>query len=146
MLRYFLTIREATELVLQAAARGLARPEKRGHIFVLDMGEPVRIVDLAKTMIALFGCRPDIDIGIAYTGLRPGEKMFEELFDPGPRPTARASSSPRRGSPRSRHCARPSPPWKRLPAARMWQRFCGCCDPWRGNSPVGPTSKSTNRH
>lgn len=81
MRRYFMTIREATELVLQAAAHGLAKSADRGRIFVLDMGEPVRIVDLARTMIALAGRRPDIDIPIRFTGLRPGEKLFEELFD-----------------------------------------------------------------
>lgn len=81
MRRYFMTIREATELVLQAAARGLTKAEERGRICVLDMGDPVRIVDLARTMIALAGRRPDIDIPIVFTGLRPGEKLFEELFD-----------------------------------------------------------------
>lgn len=81
MRRYFMTIREATELVLQAAAHGLATDTDRGRIFVLDMGEPVKIIDLARTMIALAGRRPDIDIPIAFTGLRPGEKLFEELFD-----------------------------------------------------------------
>ncbi|GGE35304.1 polysaccharide biosynthesis protein CapD [Agaricicola taiwanensis] len=81
MRRYFMTIREATELVLQAAAHGLATETDRGRIFVLDMGEPVKIVDLARTMIALAGRRPDIDIAIEFTGLRPGEKLFEELFD-----------------------------------------------------------------
>jgi O-antigen biosynthesis protein WbqV len=81
MRRYFMTIREATELVLQAAAHGLASNADRGRIFVLDMGEPVRIVDLARTMIALAGRRPDVDIPISFTGLRPGEKLFEELFD-----------------------------------------------------------------
>jgi FlaA1/EpsC-like NDP-sugar epimerase len=81
MKRYFMTIAEATELVLQAAANGVARLDDRGRIFVLDMGSPVRILDLARTMIALAGLRPDIDIPIAYSGLRPGEKLFEELFD-----------------------------------------------------------------
>jgi O-antigen biosynthesis protein WbqV len=81
MRRYFMTIREATELVLQAAAHGLATDTDRGRIFVLDMGEPVKIVDLARTMIALAGRRPDQDIRIEFTGLRPGEKLFEELFD-----------------------------------------------------------------
>lgn len=81
MKRYFMTIREATELVLQAAAVGVAHEEQRGRIFVLDMGEPVRIVDLARTMISLAGFRPDADIEIRFSGLRPGEKLFEELFD-----------------------------------------------------------------
>ena len=81
MKRYFMTIKEATELVLQAAANAVRRNNERGRIFVLDMGEPVKIVDLARTMIALAGLRPEIDIQISYTGLRPGEKLFEELFD-----------------------------------------------------------------
>ncbi|MGQ7793495.1 polysaccharide biosynthesis protein [Faunimonas sp. B44] len=82
MKRYFMTIREAAELVLQAAVHGLGHPDERGRILVLDMGEPVRIVELARMLIALSGFRPDVDIAIAYTGLRPGEKLFEELFDP----------------------------------------------------------------
>jgi FlaA1/EpsC-like NDP-sugar epimerase len=81
MKRYFMTIREATELVMQAAANAVARNDERGRIFVLDMGQPVKIVDLARTMIALAGLRPDTDISIKFTGLRPGEKLFEELFD-----------------------------------------------------------------
>lgn len=81
MKRYFMTIREATELVLQAAANGLSHEEHRGRIFVLDMGEPVKIYDLARTMIALAGLRAEEDIKIVFTGLRQGEKLFEELFD-----------------------------------------------------------------
>ncbi|CAA7619372.1 Capsular polysaccharide biosynthesis protein [Magnetospirillum sp. LM-5] len=80
MTRYFMTVREAVELVLQASAFGDAHPDYRGKIFVLDMGEPVRIVHLARQMIRLAGLRPDIDIKIAFTGLRPGEKLFEEIF------------------------------------------------------------------
>ncbi len=74
MRRYFMTIPEASQLVLQAGAMG-----KGGEIFVLDMGDPVRIVDLARDMIILSGYRPDIDIKIEFTGVRPGEKLFEEL-------------------------------------------------------------------
>lgn len=80
MTRYFMTVREAVELVLQASAFGEAHPDYRGKIFVLDMGEPVRIVHLARQMIRLAGLRPDIDIKITFTGLRPGEKLFEEIF------------------------------------------------------------------
>ena len=80
MTRYFMTVREAVELVLQASAFGIAHPAYRGKIFVLDMGEPVRIVDLARQMVRLAGLRVDRDIRIAFTGLRPGEKLFEEIF------------------------------------------------------------------
>ncbi|MBV8939817.1 MAG: polysaccharide biosynthesis protein [Alphaproteobacteria bacterium] len=80
MVRYFMTIREAVELVLQAAALGLEMQARREAIFVLDMGTPVRITDLATQMIRLAGLRPGQDIAIRYTGLRPGEKLFEELF------------------------------------------------------------------
>jgi FlaA1/EpsC-like NDP-sugar epimerase len=78
MQRYFMTIPEAAQLVLQAAAMG-----QGGEIFVLDMGQPIRISDLARDMIRLSGLRPDVDIRIEYTGLRPGEKMFEELHTDG---------------------------------------------------------------
>ncbi|MEO5757992.1 MAG: nucleoside-diphosphate sugar epimerase/dehydratase [Mesorhizobium sp.] len=79
--RFFMTIPEACLLVLQAAAHSRAHREERGRIYVLDMGSPVKIVDLARNLIRLSGLRPDVDIQIVYTGIRPGEKLYEELFD-----------------------------------------------------------------
>ncbi len=95
MRRYFMTVREAVGLVLQASVVGAEDREDQppelaaGGIFVLDMGKPVKIVDLARRMIRLAGLRPEEDVDIRFTGLRPGEKLYEELFhgqEP-PRPT-----------------------------------------------------------
>ena len=80
MTRYFMTIREAVELVLMASASAAANPVENGRIFVLDMGDPVRIMDLAEQMIRLAGFEPGKDIKIEITGVRPGEKLFEEVF------------------------------------------------------------------
>jgi FlaA1/EpsC-like NDP-sugar epimerase len=77
--RYFMTIPEAVALVLQTAALGSVPLNARGGVYVLDMGEPIKIVHLAKQMIRLAGKRPDIDVKIQFIGLRPGEKLFEEL-------------------------------------------------------------------
>ena len=78
--RYFMTMREAVELVLQASAVGILDNDTTGRILVLDMGKPIKIADLAQQMILLAGLKPDEDIAIHYTGLRPGEKLFEELL------------------------------------------------------------------
>jgi FlaA1/EpsC-like NDP-sugar epimerase len=74
--RFFMTITEAAQLVLQAGSMG-----KGGEVFVLDMGKPVKILHLAEKLISLYGKRPHVDLAIDYTGLRPGEKMYEELFN-----------------------------------------------------------------
>ena len=74
--RYFMTIPEACQLVLEAGSMG-----KGGEIFVFDMGKPITIAELAKKMIRLYGLTPGIDINISYTGLRPGEKLYEELLN-----------------------------------------------------------------
>lgn len=79
--RFFMTVHEAVQLVLHSAARGLLDEENRGRIYVLDMGAPVRVMDVARRMIRLAGLEPDLDVGIEIVGLRPGEKLFEELFD-----------------------------------------------------------------
>ncbi|WP_170369537.1 polysaccharide biosynthesis protein [Ruegeria arenilitoris] len=81
MERYFMTIREAVQLTLVAAARGLNLEDSHGEIFVLDMGRPVKIVDLAERMIRLAGLEPYQDIDIKFIGIRQGEKLYEELFD-----------------------------------------------------------------
>ncbi len=78
--RYFMTVREAVELVLQASAHASKQDAVRGRIMVLDMGKPIKIADLARQMIRLAGLKPDVDVKISYTGLRPGEKLYEELF------------------------------------------------------------------
>ena len=76
IIRYFMTIPEACRLVLEAGTMG-----KGGEIFIFDMGEPVKIADLAKRMIELSGLQVNKDIEIKYTGLRPGEKLYEELLN-----------------------------------------------------------------
>jgi FlaA1/EpsC-like NDP-sugar epimerase len=78
MNRYFMTIPEAASLVIQAGAIG-----GRGEVYVLDMGEPVKIVDLARNMIRLSGKEPDRDVEIRFVGVRPGEKLHEELWNEG---------------------------------------------------------------
>jgi FlaA1/EpsC-like NDP-sugar epimerase len=76
--RFFMTIPEACQLILQAGAMG-----KGGEIFILDMGTPIKIYDMARDLIRLSGFEPDVDIKIEYIGLRPGEKLYEELITEG---------------------------------------------------------------
>jgi FlaA1/EpsC-like NDP-sugar epimerase len=76
--RYFMTIPEACQLILQAGSMGVG-----GEIFILDMGTPIRIDDMARDLIRLSGFEPDVDIRIEYIGLRPGEKLYEELITEG---------------------------------------------------------------
>ena len=76
MERYFMTIPEAVQLILQASSMG-----KGGEIFILDMGKPVKILDIAKSLIKIYGYEPDKDIKIVFTGIRPGEKLKEELWE-----------------------------------------------------------------
>ncbi len=87
MTRFFMTIPEAVQLVIRAGDTG----NSRGDVFVLDMGDPVRIVDLAENMIKLAGLEPEKDIAVEFTGPRPGEKLHEELFGPEERPQPTAS-------------------------------------------------------
>jgi FlaA1/EpsC-like NDP-sugar epimerase len=98
MVRYFMMIPEAAQLVIQAGAMGAG-----GEIFVLDMGEPVRIVDLARDMIRLSGLREGDDVEIQFTGLRPGEKLYEELYGAAEnrRPTSHPKIMAAAGSARS---------------------------------------------
>ena len=98
MTRYFMTIPEAVQLIVQAGAIG-----RSGDVFVLDMGEPVKIVDLAQNMIRLSGKEPGRDIAVDFIGIRPGEKLHEELWADGEQATPdarirRSSAAPRRAS------------------------------------------------
>jgi FlaA1/EpsC-like NDP-sugar epimerase len=134
IIRFFMTIPEACRLVLEAATMG-----EGYEIFVFDMGKPVKIADLARNMISLAGFEPDKDIKIVYTGLRPGEKLYEELLSnkentipTGHRKISVAKDFFWRGdtSPRSdcRSFLR-----RRLRATRLKQNFCGKRFFWRGD-------------
>jgi O-antigen biosynthesis protein WbqV len=78
--RYFMTVNEAVHLVLKSMAYGLSSNDMRGRIFVLDMGQPIKIMEIARRMIKLAGLEPDRDVRIDIIGLRPGEKLYEEVF------------------------------------------------------------------
>src|SRR6185437_10173949 len=80
MVRYFMTIREACDLVVTAATHALAAQRPAVSVYVLNMGQPVRIVDLAERMIRLSGLQPGYDIDVVFTGMRPGERLNEILF------------------------------------------------------------------
>jgi O-antigen biosynthesis protein WbqV len=107
--RFFMTVREAVELVLEASATASRADgdgavnggEARGKIFVLDMGEPVKIVDLARQMIRLAGLRPERDVRISYIGLRPGEKLHEALFHAAESPVLTRNPALRLAAPRT---------------------------------------------
>jgi FlaA1/EpsC-like NDP-sugar epimerase len=86
MTRYFMTIPEAVQLIIRAGSLAAG-----GEIFVLEMGEPVKIIDLARNMIRLSGHEPDVDIALEIVGSRPGEKIHEDLFNPDERPRATAA-------------------------------------------------------
>jgi FlaA1/EpsC-like NDP-sugar epimerase len=81
MTRYFMTIPEAVQLIIRSGELSTG-----GEVFVLEMGDPVKIMELARNMIRLAGLEPEVDIGVEIIGRRPGEKIHEELFNPGERP------------------------------------------------------------
>lgn len=126
--RYFMTIHEAVELVLQATALGLKSEGQRGKIFVLDMGEPVSILDLAENMIRLSGLRPHTDIKITFTGLRPGEKLFEELFHKTEKLSQTASPAILIGAPRFVDHQTLGPTFKDLEHAVRLQKVDKCLE------------------
>ena len=114
MTRYFMTIHEAAQLIVQAGGVG-----RGGDVFVLDMGEPVRIIDLAHDMIRLSGLEPERDIPVVITGIRPGEKLHEGLFEDSrggrahaPREAACARAARRSRRSGSRSSSTPSSAWR----------------------------------
>ncbi len=117
--RYFMTVGEAVELVLQAAAMDGDRQQRAGKIFVLDMGEPIKIMDLARQMIRLAGLVPDKDVKIEITGLRPGEKLYEEMFHGGEQLVETGSDGILLAAPRAAEAAALAAAIDRLAAAAI---------------------------
>ncbi len=115
--RYFMTTREAIELTLQAAAIPADELNAQGKILVLDMGQPVVIEDLARQMIRLAGLRPGVDVAIVHSGLRPGEKLVEELFHEGENPVPTTVDGVRLAAPRHIDYDLLAPQIERLAAA-----------------------------
>jgi O-antigen biosynthesis protein WbqV len=115
--RFFMTVQEAVQLVLQASAMGTEAASLAGKVFVLDMGPPVKIVELARRMIRSAGLRPDLDVAIQIVGLRPGEKLSEELFHDGEPVEPTSIPSIEVASPRVVELARLTESFDRLEAA-----------------------------
>ncbi len=108
MVRYFMTIREACDLVVTAASHALGPARSDTSVYVLNMGQPIKIVDLAERLIRLSGLEPGRDVDIVFTGIRPGERLNEILFareEPKPISTSTGSSQPSRSVRRSMSCA-----------------------------------------
>jgi len=149
MTRYFMTIREAVELVLEASALGGGRPDYAGKIFVLEMGEPVKILDLARQMIRLAGLTPDTDIPIKIVGLRPGEKLHEELFHSGEELVATEYDGILVGTPRtaeretiSRSIVRLADAYAQGNAAQMMEILHLLVPEFQGDVPTSPEAVS----
>ena len=109
MVRYFMTIREACDLVITAASHALGTARSDTSVYVLNMGQPIKIVDLAERMIRLSGLEPGRDVDIVFTGIRPGERLNEILFaheEPSSRISASKAWSPPRRSVLRSTCSR----------------------------------------
>src|SRR5262249_51335303 len=147
--RFFMTVREAVELVLQASALSPASDttETRGKIFVLDMGEPVKIVDLAQQMIRLAGLRIDRDIEIEFTGLRPGEKLHEELFHPAEPLMPTANPAIRLAAPPITQCSSVRlTRSRRTPACAAKSGSCSFSNDWYPSTVAPPPARAPSPH